>query len=209
MQALARKGAAQLTGLGRQAARRRLVGFLARRGYGGSHPWQVVVETISGAHMKPVLMHDWGAPVDARRAACAVGVGSHVTSDWVGREATARTPAPSGAPSSGPARGRVPPPGPACHGAVPWEYQPQCLCRCGASIPARQECWWPVGYRVGWVYRTGSSEPAGSCHGCGRARHRSPRASVSTCDADHGSRRRLGGRDEPRAGAGRRPGSGL
>ncbi|HET7038983.1 MAG TPA: regulatory protein RecX [Gemmatimonadales bacterium] len=44
--ALARKRAAQLKGLDRDVARRRLVGYLARRGYGAGELWQIVAEVV-------------------------------------------------------------------------------------------------------------------------------------------------------------------
>jgi len=44
--ALARKRAGQLRGLDREVVRRRLIGYLARRGYGGSQAWEVVAEVV-------------------------------------------------------------------------------------------------------------------------------------------------------------------
>lgn len=46
---LARRRAAQLKGLDRQTARRRLVGYLARRGYGGSEVTTVVRNVLSSS----------------------------------------------------------------------------------------------------------------------------------------------------------------
>jgi regulatory protein len=47
--ALARKRAGQLRGLDCAVARRRLVGYLARRGYGGGEVWRVVTEVLGGS----------------------------------------------------------------------------------------------------------------------------------------------------------------
>jgi regulatory protein len=48
MMALARKRAARLSGLERGVAKRRLLAYLARRGYGGGDVWRVVDEALSG-----------------------------------------------------------------------------------------------------------------------------------------------------------------
>jgi regulatory protein len=49
MLVLARKRCAQLRGLEREVAKRRLAGYLARRGYGGSEVWRVVDEALGEA----------------------------------------------------------------------------------------------------------------------------------------------------------------
>ena len=49
MLVLARKRCAQLRGLEREVAKRRLVGYLARRGYGGSEVWQVADQALGEA----------------------------------------------------------------------------------------------------------------------------------------------------------------
>jgi regulatory protein len=49
MLVLARKRCAQLRGLEREVAKRRLVGYLARRGYGGSEVWRVADEALGEA----------------------------------------------------------------------------------------------------------------------------------------------------------------
>ena len=49
MMALARKRAGQLRGVEREAARRRIAGYLARRGYVGSEIWRVAGDALSDA----------------------------------------------------------------------------------------------------------------------------------------------------------------
>jgi len=49
MLSLARKRCGKLRGLERDVAKRRLIGYLARRGYGGSDVWRVVDEALGEA----------------------------------------------------------------------------------------------------------------------------------------------------------------